>query len=196
MRFWLALFVALTGIQQVSISRPAGANERQPAALEVLVECTVRHENWRTTVERFLSLSQFAPEYTRLLKNIAWNENCDDHFRGPIAFSPETFRLPLFGAWADTDPAQGKLNASKNQIVADCLVNSLEKPVRSLVESEPGSDVEDQAFSRLESHLPLCAVSENPLELSKATLRDVLTSTLALSDAAKDQREFRMNTDA
>ena len=175
---------------------PALAQDKGAAALEGLAACTVSHPKWHNEASAFLSLSQFSPEYTERLKALAWNEECDDHFDGMISFTSETFHRALFNAWKATGPDGEELNLTMMQMLADCLVISSPGPVAGFVEAVSGSAAEDASIAELAQQLPICVDQGASLKLTKASLREVLTSTAALAQEVKSSKKLEAEDDA
>ena len=181
-----------------SMAMPVGAHAKDDGAraLERLAACTADHPKWRIKVEEFLVLSHFDPAYFPLMKELALNEECDKHFNGMIHFSPSAFRDTLYTAWAKASPDTEKLTASQMQMFADCLVGSETESARAFIASSEGDVAESEALAPLASAMPHCLVEGATLELTKTSLRAVLTSTLTLSSAADRQQELKANDDA
>ena len=190
--FSMAAFVA----GHLVCASPVLAQGKGAAALEGLAACTVGHPKWRNEASAFLSLSQFSLEYTEQLKTLVWNEECDDHFKGMISFTPETFRKVLFDAWKATRPDGEELNVTMMQMLADCLVLSSPELVAGFVETVPGSAAEEASIAQLAQKLPSCVDQGASLNLTKASLREVLTSTAALAKEVENSKELKAEKDA
>ena len=95
-----------------------------------------------------------------------------------------------------TGPDGEELNVTMMQMLADCLVRSSPEPVAGFVETAPGSAAEDASMAQLAEKLPNCVDQGASLNLTKASLREVLTSTAALAKEVEYPKELKAEEDA